>query len=110
MVTVVVGGEPRDPEPGDPGDPGDPGFNEAEEGGLDMLVLVDPEKESLKLGLCLPVKVDFPKISLSSVSFTGVRRSKQKNCSHPIIDPFIKTLQFTKNTEEGFFYQDLEHI
>lgn len=76
MVTVVVGGEPREPEPGDPGDPGDPGFKEADEGGLDILVLVDPEKESLKLGLCLPVKVDFPKTSFSSESFTDVRSEK----------------------------------
>lgn len=74
VVTAVVGGELRATEPGDlgdPGDPGDPGFNEADEGGLDRLVLVDPEKESLKLGFCLPDKVDFPNTSLSSVSFTG---------------------------------------
>lgn len=73
VVTAVVVGEVRAPEPGDPGDPGEPGFNEADEGGLDRLVLVEPEKESLKLGFCLPDKLDFPSTSLSSVSFTGGR-------------------------------------
>lgn len=73
VVTAVEEGELRDPEPGDPGDPGEPGFNEAEEGGLDRLVLAEPEKESLKLGFCLPDKLDFPSTSLSSVSFTGSR-------------------------------------
>lgn len=71
VVTAVVEGELRAPEPGDPGDPGEPGFNEADEGGLDRLVLVEPEKESLKLGFCLPDKLDFPSTSLSSGSFTG---------------------------------------
>lgn len=71
VVTVVVEGELRAPEPGEPGDPGEPGFNEADEGGLDRLVLVEPEKESLKLGFCLPDKLDFPSTSLSSGSFTG---------------------------------------
>lgn len=71
MVTAVVDGELRAPEPGEPGDPGEPGFNEADEGGLDRLVLVEPEKASLKLGFCLPDKLDFPSTSLSSVSFTG---------------------------------------
>lgn len=75
VVTVVLEGELRAPEPGDPGDPGEPGFNEADEGGLDRLVLVEPVKESLKLGFCLPDKLDFPNTSLSSVSFT---RGKQK--------------------------------
>lgn len=70
VVTAVVGGELRAPEPGDPGDPGEPGLNGAEDGGLAKLVLVDPEKESLKLGFCLPDKLDFPNTSLSSVSFT----------------------------------------
>lgn len=64
-------GELRDPKPGEPGDPGDPGFNEADEGGLDRLLLVEPEKASLKLGFCRPDKVDFPSTSLSSGSFTG---------------------------------------
>lgn len=75
VVTVVLEGELRAPESGDPGDPGEPGFNEADEGGLDRLVLVEPEKESLKLGFCLPDKLDFPSTSLSSASFT---RGKQK--------------------------------
>lgn len=65
-----MGGELRAPEPGDPGDPGEPGFSDADEGGLARLVLVDPEKESLKLGFCLPDKLDLPNTSLSSVSFT----------------------------------------
>lgn len=67
-------GELRAPEPGDPGDPGEPGFNEADEGGLDRLLLVEPEKASLKLGFCLPDKLDFPSTSLSSGSFTGGRQ------------------------------------
>lgn len=74
MVTVVEDGELRAPEPGEPGDPGEPGFNEADGGGLDRLVLVEPEKESLKLGFCLPDKLDFPNTSLSSVSFTGGKK------------------------------------
>lgn len=69
--TDVVVGELRDPKPGEPGDPGDPGFNEADEGGLDRLLLVEPEKASLKLGFCRPDKVDLPSTSLSSGSFTG---------------------------------------
>ena len=73
MVTAVVEGELRAPEPGEPGDPGEPGFNEADDGGLDRLVLVEPEKASLKLGFCLPDKLDFPSTSLSSGSFTGGR-------------------------------------
>lgn len=73
MVTVVVEGELRAPEPGEPGDPGEPGFNEADEGGLDRLVLVEPEKASLKLGFCLPDKLDFASTSLSSGSFTASR-------------------------------------
>lgn len=76
MVTVVVEGELRAPEPGEPGDPGEPGFNEADEGGLDRLVLVEPEKASLKLGFCRPDKLDFPSTSLSSVSFTGSRQGE----------------------------------
>lgn len=79
MVTVVVGGEFLAPEPGDPGDPGEPGFSEAE-GGLERLVLVDPEKESLKLGFCLPDKLDFPNTSLSSGSFTGSRDEEVDRC------------------------------
>lgn len=67
-------GELRAPEPGEPGDPGEPGFNEADEGGLDRLLLVEPEKASLKLGFCLPDKLDFPSTSLSSGSFTGGRQ------------------------------------
>ena len=51
MGTGGLGGEFLAPEPGDPGDPGEPGCSAAEEGGLDRLVLVDPEKESFKLGL-----------------------------------------------------------
>ena len=78
VVTVVVGGELRTPEPGDPGDPGEPGFSEADEGGLDRLVLVEPEKESLKLGFCRPDKLDFPRTSLSSGSFTVVREGEDK--------------------------------
>lgn len=77
MVTAAVGGELRAPEPGDPGDPGEPGLSEADEGGLDRLVLVEPEKESLKLGFCLPDKLDFPNTSLSSVSFTKGEEQKE---------------------------------
>lgn len=84
VVTVVVEGELRAPEPGEPGDPGEPGFNEADEGGLDRLVLVEPEKESLKLGFCLPDKLDFPSTSLSSGSFTA-DRSGQETVSLPIL-------------------------
>lgn len=65
--------EPRAPEPGEPGDPGEPGLSGAEGGGLDRLVLVEPEKASLKLGFCLPEKLDLARISLSSGSFTGHR-------------------------------------
>lgn len=71
VVTVVVEGELRAPEPGEPGDPGEPGFKEVDEGGLDKLLLVEPEKASLKLGFCLPDKLDFPSTSLTSGSFTG---------------------------------------
>lgn len=71
MVTGGVGPELRAPELGDSGEPGEPGFREADDGGLDRLLLVEPEKESLKLGFCLPDKVDFPRTSLSSVSFTA---------------------------------------
>lgn len=78
MVTAVVGGEFLAPEPGDPGDPGEPGFSEADGGGLERLVLVDPEKESLKLGFCLPDKLDFPNTSFSSGSFTGSRDEEDK--------------------------------
>lgn len=81
METDVLVGELRDPSPGEPGDPGEPGFNEADDGGLDKLLLVEPEKASLKLGFCRPDRVDFPSTSLSSGSFTvaggrlgGVRR------------------------------------
>ena len=74
VVMAVVGGELRAPEPGEPGDPGEPGFSGPEEGGLDRLVLVEPEKDSLKLGLCLPDRLDLPSTSLSSVSFTCERR------------------------------------
>lgn len=80
VVTVVAEGELRAPEPGEPGDPGEPGFNEADEGGLDRLVLVEPEKASLKLGFCLPDKLDFPSTSLSSGSFTW---SREKSCQSP---------------------------
>lgn len=69
--TDVLVGELRDPSPGEPGDPGEPGFNEADDGGLDRLLLVEPEKASLKLGFCRPDRVDFPSTSLSSGSFTG---------------------------------------
>lgn len=62
--------ELRAPEPGEPGDPGEPGLSGAEGGGLDRLVLVEPEKANLKLGFCLPEKLDFARISLSSGSFT----------------------------------------
>lgn len=84
MVTVVGEAELRAPEPGEPGDPGEPGFNEAEEGGLDRLVLVEPEKESLKLGFCLPDKLDFPSTSLSSVSFTLRDRREKTGSSRPL--------------------------
>lgn len=67
----MVEGELRAPEPGEPGDPGEPGFKEVDEGGLDKLLLVEPEKASLKLGFCLPDKLDFPSTSLTSGSFTG---------------------------------------
>lgn len=87
VVTVVVEGELRAPEPGEPGDPGEPGFNEADEGGLDRLVLVEPEKESLKLGFCLPDRLDFPRTSLSSVSFTKERWIR--NGHSPPISVFI---------------------
>lgn len=73
IVTDVLEGELRAPEPGEPGDPGEPGLREAEGGGLDRLVLVEPEKASLKLGFCLPEKLDFARISLSSGSFTAYR-------------------------------------
>lgn len=91
MVTVVVEGELRAPEPGDPGDPGEPGFNEADEGGLDRLVLVEPEKESLKLGFCLPDKLDFPRTSLSSVSFTVSREGEvdRKRSSSPTDNMYL---------------------
>ena len=69
--TAAAGGEFREPDPGDPGEPGEPGLSEAEEGGLDRLLFVEPENESLKLGLCLPDRPDFPRTSLSSESFTG---------------------------------------
>lgn len=83
METDVLVGELRDPSPGEPGDPGEPGFNEADDGGLDRLLLVEPEKASLKLGFCRPDRVDFPSTSLSSGSFTvgvgvGERGMKQK--------------------------------
>ncbi|TNN62406.1 hypothetical protein EYF80_027417 [Liparis tanakae] len=74
FVVTVVDGELRAPEPGEPGDPGEPGFKEADDGGLDRLVLVEPEKESLKLGFCRPDKLDFPSTSFSSVSFTEMER------------------------------------
>lgn len=73
-MTAVGGGELRAPEPGDPGEPGepgDPGFREADDGGLDRLVLVEPEKDSLKLGFCRPDNVGFPSTSFSSVSLTA---------------------------------------
>lgn len=70
METDVLVGELRDPRPGEPGEPGEPGFNEADDGGLDRLLLVEPEKASLKLGFCRPDRVDFPSTSLSSGSFT----------------------------------------
>ncbi len=76
MVTVVVEGELRAPEPGEPGDPGEPGFSEADEGGLERLVLVEPEKASLKLGFCRPDRLDFPSTSLSSGSFTRGREEE----------------------------------
>lgn len=88
VVTVVVEGELRAPEPGEPGDPGDPGepgFSEADEGGLERLVLVEPEKESLKLGFCLPDKLDFPNTSFSSESFTVGQHDeviKKRSFSH----------------------------
>lgn len=72
VVTAVLE-EPRAPEPGEPGDPGEPGLRGAEGGGLDRLVLVEPEKASLKLGFCLPEKLDLARISLSSGSFTAHR-------------------------------------
>lgn len=71
VETDVLVGELRDPNPGEPGEPGEPGFNDAEDGGLDRLLLVEPEKASLKLGFCRPDKVDFPSTSFSSGSFTG---------------------------------------
>lgn len=73
VITVELEGELRAPEPGEPGDPGEPGLSEAEGGGLDRLVLVEPEKASLKLGFCLPEKLDLARISLSSGSFTAHR-------------------------------------
>lgn len=70
MVTAAVGGEFLVPVPGDPGDPGEPGCSDAA-GGEDRLGLVELEKDNLKLGLCLPDKLDFPdKTSFSSESFT----------------------------------------
>lgn len=97
MVTVVVEGELRAPEPGDPGDPGDPGFNEADDGGLDRLVLVEPEKESLKLGFCRPDKLDFPSTSLSSVSFTASREADRKRSIQNV--PSVTTTCFNKTDE-----------
>lgn len=74
VVTAAVGGEFLVPVPGDPGDPGEPGCSEAV-GGEDRLGLVELEKDSLKLGLCLPDKLDFPdKTSFSSASFTVTKR------------------------------------
>lgn len=90
MVTAVVEGELRAPEPGDPGDPGEPGFNEADEGGLDRLVLVEPEKESLKLGFCLPDKLDFPSTSLSSGSFTIYGEVDKKWSFSPVLYSLLK--------------------
>lgn len=79
----MLEGELRAPEPGEPGDPGEPGLSEAEGGGLDRLVLVEPEKASLKLGFCLPEKLDFARISLSSGSFTANRSEILGfHCSH----------------------------
>lgn len=83
VVTAVVEGELRAPGPGDPGDPGEPGFSEAEEGGLERLVLVEPEKDSLKLGFCRPDKLDFPSTSLSSESFTEGREWRTRNGHYP---------------------------
>lgn len=77
-MTVVVEGELRAPEPGDPGEPGEPGFSEADEGGLDRLVLVEPEKASLKLGFCLPDRLDLPSTSFSSGSFTERTRVEER--------------------------------
>ncbi len=90
VVTVVVEGELRAPEPGEPGDPGEPGFNEADEGGLDRLVFVEPEKASLKLGFCRPDKLDFPSTSLSSVSFTASGQGEVDKNGH---SPDLKDLQ-----------------
>lgn len=102
MVTVVVEGELRAPEPGEPGDPGEPGFNEADEGGLDRLALVEPEKASLKLGFCLPDKLDFPSTSLSSVSFTvGTEGEGDKKWS------FFQLQFFTKSFPESIPYSVL---
>lgn len=70
MVTAAAGGELLVPEPGDPGEPGEPGCREAV-GGEDRLGLGELEKDSLKLGLCRPDRLDFPdKTSFSSDSFT----------------------------------------
>lgn len=80
VVTAAVGGEFLVPVPGEPGDPGEPGCSEAV-GGEDRLGLVELEKDSLKLGLCLPDKLDFPdKTSFSSASFTEKEeRQKQES-------------------------------
>lgn len=106
VVTVVLEGELRAPEPGDPGDPGEPGLSEADEGELDRLVLVEPEKESLKLGFCLPDKLDFPRTSFSSVSFTI---DKQKLLFCPLLigrvqnaQPSLRTLLSLHELAYGF--------
>lgn len=78
MVTAAVGGEFLVPVPGDPGDPGEPGCSEAV-GGEDRLGLVELEKDSLKLGLCLPDKLAFPdSTSFSSASFTVTEKHQEQ--------------------------------
>lgn len=86
VVTVAaVGGEPLAPDPGEPG--------RSDAGGLDRLVLVvEPEKESLKLGLWRPDRLlDLPRTSLSSESFTvGQKDRDPDSCGLPVLLFFIK--------------------
>lgn len=89
VVTVVVeaGEELRGVAPGDPGEPGDPGCETGdEEGEVEdeeeeeerLEALGELEKESLKLGLCLPDRLDLGNTSFSSGSFTVEGEKERK--------------------------------
>lgn len=90
VVTVLVeaGEELRAVDPGDPGDPGEPGCETGEEEGEvegeeedeeRLEALGELEKESLKLGLCLPERLDLGNTSFSSGSFTTGRESRSRS-------------------------------